>query len=234
MRLGSAERGIALVAVLLWLGLLGVVALGAALATSAEAPATGAVHDRLRLVRAAESAASLAAAALGRQIDWIAVPAAGLATGVTDGPPGSRAVAGGTLDLLAETWWRTCGRTAPCDDLATSVSDVRRPWGAVNPRWRLVVHAPLSAVDAAAGAVCPCYLAAWVADDPADADGDPRRDAPLGVDGHGVLLVRGAAWAGPALFAEVEALVAQPCRRTSATCAGSVVQSWGVVDAPSP
>lgn len=228
------DRGLALVAVLSWLSLLAVLALGAALATSAEAPATGAVHDRVRLVRAAESAVSLAVAALARETSWTTVPEAGVASGVVDGAAGVRTVGGAAIDLLAETWWRTCGRRAACDELATATSDARRPWGLSNPRWRLIVHTPLAAVDDAAGAVCPCYVAAWVADDPADADGDPRRDAPFGVAGHGVLLVRGVAWAGPGAVAEVEALVAQPCRKTSAACAGSLVQSWGVVGPPAP
>jgi len=226
---GGREQGLAIVAVLLWLSLLGVLALGAALATSAEAPATGAVHDRLRLVRAAESAVSLAVAALARDVSWAAVPEVGTSAGVVDGPAGVRMIGGRTIDLVAETWWRTCGRRSGCDDVAVATSEARRPWGAANPRWRLVVHTPLAAIDEQAGAVCPCYVAAWVADDPGDADGDPAHDAPLGVPGHGVLLVRGAAWAAATAVAEVEALVAQPCRKTSPACAGSVVQSWGII-----
>ena len=227
------ERGSVMLAVLIWLSLLGVMALGAALATSGEAPATGAVLDRLRLVRAAESAVSLAVAGLARVPDWTAVPTTGVASGAIDGPPGPRPVGGATIDLAGETWKRTCGRPTPCDDLATSSTDPARPWGTRNPRWRLVVHVPLADVDAAAGAACPCYIAAWVADDPADDDGVPGVDAAPGTAGHGVLLVRGAAWAGRDLSADVEALVAKPCRRSALLCPGSVVQSWGVV-APAP
>ena len=47
---------------------------------------------------------------------------------------------------------------------------------------------------------------------PADDDGDPTADAPPGTDGHGVVLLRGAAFAAGGAVAEVEALVAQPCR----------------------
>ncbi len=108
--------------------------------------------------------------------------------------PGARVVGGASLDLVAETHRRTCGRTTACDEAATTAFAAARPWGARNPRWQLLVHQPLAALDSAAGTVCPCYLVAWVADDPADADGDPRRDAPAGVAGHGVLLVRGAAF----------------------------------------
>ena len=79
---------------------------------------------------------------------------------------------------------------------------------------------PLAQIDGAAAATCPCYLAAWIADDPADEDGSVDVDAPLGTPGHGVLLIRGAAFAGGAAVAEVEALVAQPCRISGALCAG--------------
>lgn len=222
-------RGFALVTVLLWLSLLGVAALGAALATAAEPPATGALHDHLRLTRGAESAASLAVAALAALIDWTDVLGLGLVTPFVDGPPGPRAIGGATVDLVAETNRRTCGRATPCDDAATDATSAQRPWGVRNPRWQLVVHQPLAGLDAALGAVCPCYVMAWVADDPADADGDPRRDAPPGVEGHGVLLVRGAAVAARGTVAEVEVLVAQPCRRSNAPCGGSRVQSWGLV-----
>ena len=92
--------------------------------------------------------------------------------------------------------------------------------GGAQSAWRLFVNLPISRLDASAAIVCPCYLAAWIADDPADADGDPAADAPHGVDGHGLLLVRGAAYAAGGAVAEVEALVAQPCRRVGSDVCG--------------
>ena len=133
------------------------------------------------------------------------------------------------VDLLAETSRRTCGRPTPCDDAATTATTDARPWGARNPRWRLFVHLPLSALDSSAAIVCPCYVVAWIADDPADDDGDPGVDAPLGSAGHGVVLIRGAAFGSGGAVAEVEALVAQPCRLSGAVCPGIRVQSWGTV-----
>ena len=227
--IGPDPRGFGLLTVLLWLSLLLTMALGVALATSAEPSATSALHDRLRLARAAESAVSLVVASLAAQPDWSLVPGAGVASPFTDGAPGPRLVAGLPLDLVEATRQRTCGRATPCDDVATSMVAPGRPWGARNPRWRLVVHLPLADIDAVAARACPCYLIAWVADDPADDDGDPARDAPPGVAGHGVLLVRGAAVGGVGTLAEAEALVAQPCRRSNLPCGGSRVQSWGPV-----
>lgn len=225
----DSSRGMAVLTVLLWLSLLATAALGVALATAAEAPATGAQHDRLRLVHAAESAVSLAVSALAAERDWSTVLAAGPATPYADGAPGLRAIGGASLDLVAETWWRTCGRRTACDDPSTDTTTTDRPWGVRNPRWRLAVHVPLAAVEPEAASVCPCYLVAWIADDPADADGDPRADAPMGVAGHGVLLVRGLAMAARGTVAEVEAVVAQPCRRSGAPCGGSRVQSWALL-----
>lgn len=228
------RRGFGLVGVLLWLTLLGTLALGVALATSAEAPATGALHERLRLHRAAESAVTLATAALAAVPDWTLVPAVGAASSFTDGAPGARVLGGTTIDLPGETALRTCGRVAPCDEASTTAAAPGRPWGLRNPRWRLVVHQPLSTIDGVGGAICPCYLVAWVADDPADDDGDPLRDAPVGVEGHGALLVRGAAYGEAGGVAEVEALVAQPCKRSGALCPGIRVQSWSTVREGTP
>ena len=225
----SDPRGFGLITVLLWLSLLATAALGVALATSAEPSATSALHDRLRLVRAAESAVSLAVSMLAAQADWTLVPGAGLASPFTDGAPGPRVIAGWPFDLVTETRMRTCGRVVPCDDASTSSAAAGRPWGVRNPRWQLVVHLPLADLDAVAARACPCYLVAWVADDPADDDGDPDRDAPPGTAGHGVLLVHGAAVGAQGALAEVEALVAQPCRRSNLACAGIRVQSWGPV-----
>ena len=225
----STQRGFGLVSVLIWLSLLATLSLGVALATSTEAPAAGALHEKMRMTRAAESAVALAVAGLAQHADWASAPAGGLSSGFSDGAAGTRAVGGAVVDLVAETNVRTCGRATACDDASTSAPSAMRPWGVRNPRWQLFVHQPLAALDAAAGAACPCYLVAWVADDPADADGDPRRDAPPGVEGHGVLLVRGAAFGGQGALAEVEALVAQSCRRSAAPCGGIRVQSWGAV-----
>jgi hypothetical protein len=227
-------KGFGLVIVLVWLSLLATMALGVALATSAEPPATAALHERLRLTRAAESALSLVVAALAAQPDWSTVPAGPWVSPFLDGAAGPRLIGAHAIDLAAETNLRTCGRPGPCDVASTATTSAARPWGPRNPRWRLALHTPLDAVDPTAGRICPCYLVAWVGDDPGDDDGDLDTDAPLGVPGHGVLLVRGAAFGERGAVAEVEALIAQPCRRSGTICPGIRVQSWGSVSDVSP
>ena len=226
----SKSAGFVLVAVLMWLALLASLALGVALVTMYEPLAGAAAHDRVRLRRAAESAVTLAALDLAVRFDWSSLPAGGPPSVFTDGNPGSRTVGGVALNLVDETSRRTCGRATACDEGArvatTDESAVGPPptrggASSYTCRWRRST--------ASAAAACPCYLVAWIADDPADEDGSVDVDAPLGTPGHGVLLIRGAAFAGGAAVAEVEALVAQPCRVSGALCAGIRVQSWGTV-----
>jgi hypothetical protein len=223
------QRGMTLVVVLLWLALLATLALGVAVATAYEPLAASAMRDRLRLRRAAESAATLAIMELSMRADWSTVPGGGVPSMFSDGAPGHRSLGTRDLDLVGETNLRTCGRPGACDDPSTSAPTADRPWAGRNPRWRPFVHLPFARISAAADRPCGCYLVAWVADDPADEDGDPATDAAVGMAGHGVVLVRGAAFDAAGGVAEVEALVAQPCRRSGANCAGIRVQSWGGV-----
>jgi len=225
----AGASGFVLIATLLWTALLAALALGAALVTMHEPGSSAAALDRVRLRRAAESATTLAVLDLAARLDWTALPTGGPPSPFTDGSAGPRLVEGAALDLDAETARRTCGRRTACDDGATALVSDARPWGHHNPRWRLFAHLPLARLDRAAGDACACYLVAWIADDPGDDDGDPRVDAPPGVPGHGVLLVRGAAFAASGAVAEVEALVAQPCRLSGAVCPGIRVQSWRTV-----
>jgi hypothetical protein len=55
-----------------------------------------------------------------------------------------------------------------------SASDADIGRGADNPRWRLFVYQPLARI--ARSALAPEYVAAWVADDASEADGDPLSD----------------------------------------------------------
>jgi hypothetical protein len=226
---GARAGGFILLVVLAWLALLASLALGVSLVTMYEPTSAAAAHDRVRLRRAAESAVTLALTDLATRADWSTLPAGGAPSPFTDGGPGVRIVDTFTVDLVAETALRICGRVTACDDTATTATSDGRPWGARNPRWRLFVHLPLATLDPAAAAGCACYLVAWVADDPGDDDGDPLVDAPGGTPGHGTVLVRGAAFAAGGAVAEVEALVAQPCRLSGAVCPGIRVQSWGTV-----
>ncbi|HXG71166.1 MAG TPA: pilus assembly PilX N-terminal domain-containing protein, partial [Gemmatimonadaceae bacterium] len=49
-------------------------------------------------------------------------------------------------------------------------------WGANNPQWRLFAWGPLSDIANDSTIDSPMYVAVWVADDPAEADGNPLAD----------------------------------------------------------
>jgi hypothetical protein len=100
-------------------------------------------------------------------------------------------------------------------------SDAAAAWGANNPRWRLVAHAPVSQLVPGGRAV-PAYVAVWLADDPAETDGDPLRDT------NGVVLVRARALGRNAASRIVE-LVAANNAVGGAGTPGVRVLSWRVV-----
>lgn len=207
MKRRRGEHGSSLLVVLLLSTALAAVVLGTALAIGDEPTAARDFRDRVVLDEAADVALRLTTVALAREADWSRVPGGPFTTGEVDGPPGTRQLPDGRLiDLRTETARRVCGRPT-CDDGAITTPTLDRPFGTRNPRWRPVLHRPMSTVDVDAAAICRCYLVAWVADDPADADDDPTRDAPEGVDGHGLLRLRAAAWGPRGGRAEVEALV---------------------------
>jgi hypothetical protein len=65
-------------------------------------------------------------------------------------------------------------------DVATtqlqSESDAAAQWGANNPQWRLFAWGPIGDMVPGATIDSPMYVAVWIADDPAEADGDPSAD----------------------------------------------------------
>ena len=49
-------------------------------------------------------------------------------------------------------------------------------WGANNPQWRLFAWGPLRDIAPDLEIDSPMYVAVWIADDPAETDGDPTAD----------------------------------------------------------
>jgi hypothetical protein len=71
---------------------------------------------------------------------------------------------GGTITLSAAT------------SELQSVTDAANQWGANNPQWRLYAWGPLSELTTQVTLDSPMYVAVWVADDPAEIDGNPLAD----------------------------------------------------------
>ncbi len=100
-------------------------------------------------------------------------------------------------------------------------SDRQGGWGANNPAWQLVAHAPLGRVTGGGPAV-PGYAAVWLADDPSETDGDPRRDA------NGVVLLRAQAFGRGRATRSLELVVARDAASGPGRAAVRVL-SWRVV-----
>jgi hypothetical protein len=113
---------------------------------------------------AANAALHLAVANL-QAADWNLVLSGAVKSSFTDlrGRPASRS--GAPLDLAA------------AGTAVQARSDALAAWGADRPTWRLFAYGPLQALVQLPAPHGELYLAAWVADDGGDGDGDPTRDA---------------------------------------------------------
>ena len=202
--------------VLMATALLATLAGGAVLGTVVEWRVAAAWRDGDAALHAAEGALVVALDELAGVADWTLVLDGTVRSRHRDGPPGPRRLPGGReVDLALETSLLRCGR-ATCTDAQTRAATADRPWGAANPWWEPFLHGPLAALGAGA-AVPDLYVAVWVGDDPAETDGDPRRD---GEDqGAGRVLVRARAWGPSGVARTVEALAAR-------TAGGAARLSW--------
>ena len=108
---------------------------------------------------------------------WNDILAGSLTSAFTDGSgSGAKALpSGGTLTLSAVT-----------QELQTETNTANL-WGANNPVWRLYAWGPVRDLTDAVQIDSPMYVAVWVADDPAEEDGNPN------IDGNGTLTLHALA-----------------------------------------
>ena len=126
----------------------------------------------------------------------------------------------GTLAPTLAATNRTVSLPVLTADLQAA-SDAAASWGANNPQWRLVAYGPLDRL-VAGGRSAPEYLAVWLADDPSETDGDPRRDT------NGMVLVRARAFGRGEASRSLELAVARDATG-GAGRAGVRILSWRVV-----
>jgi hypothetical protein len=107
--------------------------------------------------------------------------------------------AGGTMTLCCGTNTATAQLQAETDTL--------NQWGANNPQWKLFAWGPLSDMLPNDQIDSPMYVAVWVADDPAETDGNPA------TDGNGTLTLHAEAVGPSGTRKVIEVTVA----RTSST-----------------
>ena len=225
----SAQRGIALILVILVTSFLSAIGLGLALIVVMDRLATGNLRGSVSLLYAADAALELAARELAQVADWNLVLAGVVRSAFSDGEPlGVRPIPnGGAVDLTAATNQLNCGRDEECTIEQMASSTRERPWGANNARWRLFAYGPVGNIVQFARPA-PCYLVVWIADDGREADRDPLSDADEDTPGHGVLRVRAEAYGPLGTRRVIEAELVRGCLAGAGEgCAmGIRVQSW--------
>ena len=186
--LRECSDGIALVVTLLLTGLLTALGLALMLLSTGETWLSAAYRTSQEMSYAADAAVARVQIDLTRAADWTPLLSpSGQMSPLNDGAALPRLSDGMTIDLDAET------RVLQARSDGT--------YGSANPNrpvWRLFAHAPLSQLATGSG-VPPIYLAAWIADDTDDGDGDAMRD------GNGRVYVHAEAFAPAGARRGVEA-----------------------------
>lgn len=225
----SAQRGVALILVILVTSFLSAIGLGLALIVAMDRLATGNLRGSVGMLYAADAAIELTARDLALLADWNLALSGAVRSAVTDGEPsGVRAIpGGGAIDLTVATNQLNCHRDTECTGEQLQASTRERPWGANNARWQLFAYGPVGNFVKFASPA-QSYVAVWLADDGREQDEDPQNDAGEELAGHGVLRVRAEAYGPLGARRAIEAELARRCLAGSAAgCpVGIRVQSW--------
>lgn len=208
----GSESGVALVVAVMATALVAGVVAALVIVTSADVFIAANVGAANEAAYAAEAVFERSLAEV-RDAPDLDVILAGSASSFRDGAPsGLRTLPDGShIDLAQVLSQASCHKLTNCSTADLDAVRQDRPWGAMNPRWRLHGYGSL---DPAVGGIrtgLPVYVVAMVADDPAETDGDPLRDGvQVGPDpnpGAGVLLIRGEAFGRRSAHRAVEATV---------------------------
>lgn len=193
----SDATGIAVLLVMVALALMAALLGSLGLVGNVETHISSVARDGAGALHAADAVVHRALVDL-RTADWSTVLGGAVSTFTDGAPSGTRILANGSsLDLDRETADLSCGQPAGCTEADTIVVAGDRPWGPRNPRWRLYAYGPLANLLPGDPLPPTTYVAAWIADDPTDADGNPLVDSVDDTDpGHAVLMVVGRSY-GP-------------------------------------
>jgi hypothetical protein len=204
------ERGISLIIALMSTLLLTALGLGLVMITITETMISANFRDGGEAVYAADAGVERVMQDLLTVSDWNQILSGSLQSSFIDGAPsGTRAIpGGGTVDLSAETNLMNCAKVTTCSDAEMNAWSLERPYEADNPRWRLYAYSPLSSIIDTGTVLSPLYVVVWVADDPAETDGDPSTDATSG-KGAGIMVLRAKAYGPSGSAATIEAAIAR-------------------------
>jgi Tfp pilus assembly protein PilX len=178
------EQGTALIIALLSMMLMMALGLALVLTTTTETRISANYREGSEALYAADAAIERVMQDLLTVPDWNTVIADGGTTSAfIDGEPGERTLPDGTtLDLDEATAMVRCGKIA-CTDGDISTSTDERPWGQNNPRWQLYAYGPMTDMLPTDTINSRMYVVVWVADDPAENDGQAQVDGGAAVDG---------------------------------------------------
>lgn len=192
-----AEQGVALVIVAMTLLLLSAVGAALVVVTSADVLIAANVGASNEALYAADAVFERTLAELRDTSDLTAVLKGTTPSAFQDGAPtGQRSLSDGTrIDLSQVLSLATCRKLTTCSAADMNGVSADRPWGTLNPRWRLYSYGSFDPAPSGIRSGLPAYVVSMVADDQMETDGDPSRDGvrtgTLSNPGAGVILVRG-------------------------------------------
>jgi hypothetical protein len=205
------EPGVALIVVLMAMSVMSALGLALMLTTMAERMIAGNFERGTQAFYAADAGIERAMQELLPLPSWDGALTGAVTSTFIDGASGGVRAGPGRLpfDLSEATGLVRCGKPA-CSNADLVAITEERPWGSNNPVWQPYAYGPLDQLLSGQRIDSQMYVVVWVADDPSENDGDPRRDGgpPVGCDpagdpgcedrnlGRGVLLLKAKAF-GP-------------------------------------
>jgi hypothetical protein len=211
-RCASDQRGLALIAVLLWTALVTVLASALVLVTTVETTVSARHREGLDALYAADAAVEIAVGQLAALADFdLVLNGTSRSTSSDGAPTGTRQAADGTtIDLDKLTAMLRCGKESACSDADMNAVTAERPWGISNPRWQLFLFGSLASIAGLPDGTARAYVLVWVADDPSDNDGDPLRDGSEADNpGRGRILLTAQAFGASGARRTIQATIAR-------------------------
>ena len=195
----KSERGAALVVALMATMLLSALGLALILTTTTETKITGNYTYAQEALYTADGAIERTVQDVLTIPDWNDMLSGVQRSAFVDGSPsGTRTLPNGAvIDLAQATNMINCGKLTTCSATEMNTSTAERPWGTNNPRYQLFAYGPSNNFIETGTTNSPFYVVVWVADDPAETDGDPTKDGNDAANkGSGVITLRAEAWGG--------------------------------------
>ena len=195
------EDGVALIVALMAMLLLAALAAAVVMVSSTEVKIAGNYNNAQETLYAADAAIERVVQDLLLIPRWNDILAGTVQSSLTDGSSSAqKAVPGGSTMKLC------CDANSATGQLQ-ALTSAENQWGANDPQWKLFAYSPLKELLPDMEIDSSTYIAVWVADDPAEEDGDPAADT------NGTLTLHAEAFGPTGAHKVIEVTVA----RTSGT-----------------